>query len=220
MSLVPFTRNYEDNSTEAGFQFTFYCDLCNNGYKTNFIESKTYKKKGFLKGIGRAVNIGSSLLGNHNIGWNIERGTDILSERFEGMSPEWHREHEDAFAIAQNEAKSHYTFCPKCRKWTCADCFNEQDGLCVDCAPRMSVEINAARAQKMVDDIKDKAANTQVFTGNIDKRQTVCLKCGKQAGTGKFCNNCGANLSMSYCPNCGEKNEQGAKFCSECGQKL
>ena len=23
--LKSFTRNYEDNSTEAGFQFTFYC---------------------------------------------------------------------------------------------------------------------------------------------------------------------------------------------------
>ena len=22
-----FTRNYEDNSTEAGHQFTFYCDM-------------------------------------------------------------------------------------------------------------------------------------------------------------------------------------------------
>ena len=27
--LKSFTRNYEDNSTEAGFQFTFYCDICN-----------------------------------------------------------------------------------------------------------------------------------------------------------------------------------------------
>jgi len=26
--LQAFTRNYNDNSTDAGFQFTFYCDIC------------------------------------------------------------------------------------------------------------------------------------------------------------------------------------------------
>lgn len=43
--IIPksFTRNYQDNSTEAGFQFTFYCDICNDGYKSSFIESETYK---------------------------------------------------------------------------------------------------------------------------------------------------------------------------------
>ena len=36
-------RNYEDNSTDAGFQFTFYCDICSDGFKSSFIESTTYK---------------------------------------------------------------------------------------------------------------------------------------------------------------------------------
>ncbi|MGI6448707.1 MAG: hypothetical protein ACOX3R_00005, partial [Desulfitobacteriia bacterium] len=49
MVLQPFTDNYEDNSTEAGFQFTFYCDLCQEGYKTKFIESTTYKKGRFFR---------------------------------------------------------------------------------------------------------------------------------------------------------------------------
>jgi hypothetical protein len=43
--LQSFTRNYEDNSTDAGFQFTFYCDTCNDGYKSSFVESETYKKE-------------------------------------------------------------------------------------------------------------------------------------------------------------------------------
>ena len=53
MSLTAFTRNYEDNSTEAGFQFTFYCDLCHDGYKTQFIESQTYKKGSLFRGLSR-----------------------------------------------------------------------------------------------------------------------------------------------------------------------
>lgn len=39
--LQSFTRNYEDNSTDAGFQFTFYCDICEDGYKSEFVESQT-----------------------------------------------------------------------------------------------------------------------------------------------------------------------------------
>jgi tRNA(Ile2) C34 agmatinyltransferase TiaS len=53
--LQSFTRNYEDNSTEAGFQFTFYCDLCEDGYKSSFIESETYKKGRGLRGLAQAV---------------------------------------------------------------------------------------------------------------------------------------------------------------------
>src|SRR5665647_3677246 len=104
MPLQPFTRNFEDNGTEAGFQFTFMCDICNDGYKTNFVPSKTYKKAGFWKGLGKAVSIGSELAG-HSGGYTIERGTDAISQRFQGMTPDWHKEHEQAFEIAQNEAK-------------------------------------------------------------------------------------------------------------------
>ena len=33
---VPFTDNYTDHSTEAGFQFEFFCERCGNGYKSGF----------------------------------------------------------------------------------------------------------------------------------------------------------------------------------------
>lgn len=220
MGLKPFTRNYEDNSTDAGFQFTFYCDICQDGYKTEFIESKTYRKKGFLQNVARGTSIVANLLGAHNVGHNIERGADILSERFQGMSPEWHREHEAAFELAQNEAQGHFHRCHKCHMWVCEADYNEQEGLCVECAPRMAVEISAARAEKMVQDIKEKAENTQVFTGKIERKQTVCPECGKPVSEGKFCSNCGANLSLSACPECGAEIQAGARFCSECGHRM
>jgi hypothetical protein len=219
MALKAFTRNYEDNSTEAGFQFTFYCDLCNDGYKSEFVESNTHKKSGLLRGLSRGISVGASLLGSH-VGYNIERGADILSERFEGMSPEWHKEHEAAFERASNEAKSHFHRCESCRKWVCESDFNEEDGLCVECAPRQSVEVNRARAQKMRTDIRDKADNTQVFYGEIERNTITCPECGKPAGQGKFCNNCGASLSMLKCPRCGAKSPSGTRFCGECGNKL
>lgn len=220
MAMQPFTDNYEDNSTEAGFQFTFYCDLCREGYKTQFIESKTYRKAGFLRGLGRAVQIGASLVGQDHVGYNIERGADILGERFQGMTPDWHKEHESAFEIAQNEAKEHFYRCPKCKQWVCENDWNEQEGLCVDCAPRMNIEVASAKAQKMVEDIREKAAETKVFDGPIESKQTLCPECGKPAGEGKFCNNCGASLAMAKCPKCGARNAAASRFCGECGTRV
>ncbi|MCX6832353.1 MAG: zinc ribbon domain-containing protein [candidate division Zixibacteria bacterium] len=220
MPVQAFTRNYDDNSTDAGFQFTFHCDLCEDGYKTNFIESKTYKKAGFFRGIGKAVSVGSDLIGRGGFGGHFESGTNILSEKFQGMTPEWHKEHEQAFEIAQNEAKGHFQRCPKCRKYVCESDWNEQDNLCVECAPRENVEITAARAGKMVEDIRKKADETTVFTGEIERKQTVCPQCGKPTGGGKFCNSCGAPLTLAKCPKCGAKNVAGTRFCGECGTKL
>jgi predicted amidophosphoribosyltransferase len=72
----------------------------------------------------------------------------------------------------------------------------------------------------MVRDIKEKASSTQVFTGNIESKQTMCPQCGKPAGQGKFCNNCGASLSLVKCPKCGSQNQAGTSFCGECGSKI
>ncbi|MEK6692629.1 MAG: zinc ribbon domain-containing protein [Nitrospirota bacterium] len=220
MPLQPFTDNFADNSTESGFQFTFFCDLCQEGYKTNFIESKTYKKAGLLGGLGKALSLGATILGQSGLGSTIERGSDILTERFQGMSPEWHKEHESAFGLDQNEAKGHFHRCPKCKRWVCENDWNEQEGLCVDDAPREAVEVAAAKAEKMVEDIKEKAKGTKVFTGEIESKQTLCPQCGKPAGEGKFCNNCGATLSFVKCSKCGTKSPAGTRFCGECGARL
>jgi uncharacterized C2H2 Zn-finger protein len=218
--MQAFTDNFEDNSTEAGFQFTFFCDICHEGVKTKFGESSTFKKGKFFSGLGKAFSFGASLLGNSNLGYQAERGTNILSERFHGMSPEWQKEHDKAFELAQNEAKDRFIRCPRCKRWVCENDWNEQEGLCVEDAPRMNVEVAAAKAEKMVEDIRDKASKTKVFDGEIETKQTICPQCGKPAGEGKFCNNCGASLSLVECSRCGAKNNATSRFCGECGNKL
>jgi membrane protease subunit (stomatin/prohibitin family) len=84
----------------------------------------------------------------------------------------------------------------------------------------MNIEVAHARAQKMVQDIQEKAANTQVFQGEIESKQTLCPSCGKPAGEGKFCNNCGTPLSLIKCKKCGATSPAGTRFCGECGNKL
>ena len=59
--LKAFTRNYEDNSTEAGFQFTFYCDLCQDGFKSSFMESESYKKGSLLLSISGGARVVGNL---------------------------------------------------------------------------------------------------------------------------------------------------------------
>ena len=220
--MQAFTRNYEDNSTDAGFQFTFYCDVCHDGFKTSFIESATYKKGSLLRGLSRGIGAAGSLFGGAlgSISNAAYQGEHILSERFEGMSPEWQKEHEKAFTMAQNEAKQHFHRCHKCHGWVCDTCFNDEVGLCAECAPRANVEIAAARADKMKRDIWDKADQTQVFQGEIEQKTTFCPNCGKPAGNAKFCTNCGSNLALNVCSRCGAENDINVRFCGECGNKL
>ena len=114
--LKSFTRNYEDNSTEAGFTFTFYCDTCSDGYKSSFIQSETYKKGKGIRNLTQGVSLLGRLAGGviGDIGYSVEHGGNILSESFDGMSPEWQKEHEKAFERAKNEAQSHFHRCHGC----------------------------------------------------------------------------------------------------------
>ncbi|HHY81509.1 MAG TPA: zinc ribbon domain-containing protein [Clostridiales bacterium] len=220
--LKAFTRNYEDNSTEAGFQFTFYCDNCHDGYKSSFIESETYKKKKGLRGLATGASILGSLIGGRlsSIGYAAERGGNILSERFSGMSPEWQKEHEKAFEWAQNEARQHFHRCHACHKYVCDVCMNEDEGLCVECAPRQEIYVAKTRADAMRRNIDEAGLTATVWQGKIESKTTVCPNCGKPAGMGKFCSNCGASMELNTCPRCGAKNAQGVRFCGNCGLNL
>ncbi|NLG36710.1 MAG: zinc ribbon domain-containing protein [Clostridiales bacterium] len=220
--LTAFTRNYEDNSTDAGFQFTFYCDNCQDGFKSSFIESETYKKGKGLRGLAAGVGIVGSLLGGRlsSIGYAAERGGGVLSERFLGMSPEWHKEHEKAFERAQNEARQHFHRCHSCSHYVCDACYNEDEGLCVECAPRQEVYVAKARADAMRRNIEEAGETATVWQGKIESKTTTCPACGKPAGSGKFCNNCGASLAMSVCSRCGAKNALGVRFCNNCGNPM
>ena len=85
MALKAFTDNYADNSTEAGFQFTFHCNVCNEGYKSSFVASSTYKKSKFLSGFGKVAGTATQMAGTYKTGMAVHTGTDILGERFHGL---------------------------------------------------------------------------------------------------------------------------------------
>jgi hypothetical protein len=136
------------------------------------------------------------------------------------MSPQWQKEHEKAFEMAQNEAKDHFHRCHGCHLWVCDSDFNEDEGLCVECAPRQDIYVAKAKAEAMRRNIDDYAGEATVWKGKLESKTTVCPKCGKPAGISKFCNNCGSSLARSKCPSCGCENAQGIKFCNECGAPM
>ncbi len=220
--LKAFTRNYQDNSTDAGFQFTFYCDICRDGFKSSFIQSQTYKKGKSLRGLSQGISLLGRLAGGaiSDIGYTVERGGNILSERFEGMTPEWHKEHEKAFERAQNEAMQHFHRCHGCHQYVCDACHNEDEGLCTDCAPRQEIYVAKERAKAMRRNIEQAGETATVWKGEIESKTTVCPACGKPTGAGKFCNNCGASLDLKVCDKCGAKNALTVKFCNNCGNSL
>jgi len=51
---------------------------------------------------------------------------------------------------------------------------------------------------------------------SLDDKLVIAIS----SGEGKFCNNCGANLSLVECENCGTKSPAGTRFCGECGNRL
>jgi predicted RNA-binding Zn-ribbon protein involved in translation (DUF1610 family) len=81
-------------------------------------------------------------------------------------------------------------------------------------------EVATAKTEKMAADIKEKAAATQISPSEIESKQTICPQCGKPAGKGKFCNKCGAPVSLVQCSKCGAKSPADTQFCGECGTKL
>ena len=78
--LKSFARNYEDNSTEADFQFTFYCDICNDGDRSTFIASESHPKNGARKELSQCIWAVSNLFGGalSNIGNVSDRGVSVV----------------------------------------------------------------------------------------------------------------------------------------------
>lgn len=207
MALIQFTRNYRDLSTDAGFQFEFFCDRCGNGYQTEF-QSST------LGTMTNALDTASSLLGGifgsaANAARNVRSAT-------------WEKAHDNAFTVSVEDAKPHFHKCKRCGHWVDGDCWNNQRTLCKDCAPDLQEEMSSIQVQAAIRDAQEKADTVDYVSADKFKQTIVaaCPHCGATVGSGKFCPECGKPLSAEkFCKNCGAKMEAGTKFCAECGTK-
>jgi hypothetical protein len=202
--FTPFTSNYDDLSTDQGYQFEFKCDICGSGYRSGFQRNALATGASIL---GGASNLVGGLWGARNA---AESARDLVD----------HDAKDKALQRACNEIMPLFHRCVRCNNWVDESCFNKERGLCVNCAPNLAAEMEATRSQVELDQMREAVQGQKVFSGDTSARATECPNCGKPVGSEKFCGNCGTPLGVAKCPKCGGELAAGARFCGNCGNKV
>ena len=208
MSRIEFTGNYEDLSTDRGYQFKFYCEKCHNGYMSSFKASK----------IGMAAS--AAQVAGNLFGGLFGRAADSAYEIERAVGGP---AHDAALREAVEEIRPQFKQCTRCGDWVCGPvCFNNKAGLCESCAPDMDEEIAAAQAEAAKSQAFEKAQQVDWLKGrDIGKpAAAVCRSCGAKTGNAKFCPECGTPTQQKKaCDSCGHEAEGSPKFCPECGNR-
>ncbi len=223
MTLIQFVQNYEDLSTDKGYQFKFFCDKCHNGFMTRFQTS--------AMGVAEsALRVAGSLFGGF---FNTASNSAYEIQCAVGGPA-----HDAALEAAVAEGKEHFHQCTRCGKWVCPEaCWNGEAGLCQACAPNFKEELASAQAHAKADAVRaqlqEKAAKTD-YVSDIDMGAVAviaarapsaaadgrCASCGAPAVAGPFCAQCGAPRRPRGCPGCGAAAVPNVHFCATCGHKL
>jgi zinc-ribbon domain len=237
MAMIQFVQNYEDLSTDMGFQFKFHCDKCRNGFMSHF--------QGSAIGMaGSALRAASDLFGGF-LG-NASRSAFDVQRTVGGKA------HDDALEAAVQEGKQFFKQCGRCARWVCPEvCWNPEASQCTECAPKYDQEFAAhhaqAKASAAAQQLNQKAQETDYVAGTDMSAGVVaaaaapamqappppampaapapqqlgggaaCGKCGTGLGAFKFCPNCGTPRAQATACKCGAQLVPGMKFCGECG---
>ena len=210
MANVEFTGNYEDLSTDRGYQFKFYCEKCGNGYMSSFQSSK----------IGLAAS--AAQVAGNLLGGIFGRAADTAYEIQRAVGGP---AHDAALRDAVTEIKPLFKQCTRCGQWVCEPvCFNKKAQLCEHCAPDLDEEIASAQAEAAKQQAFEKAQNVDWMKGRDLGKVTgaACRSCGSKVAAGaKFCPECGTPTSLKKsCMSCGAEADGSPKFCPECGERF
>ena len=202
--FTPFTSNYQDLSTNQGYQFEFRCDVCQSGYRSEYQKNLLGTGASIL---GGASNLIGGLWGARNVADSAQQITDRDAR-------------DKALQKASNEIMPLFHRCVRCNNWVDETCFNKARGLCVNCAPNLAAEMEAERSSVEISQMREAVQGQKVFSGDTSPRATECPNCGKPGGSEKFCGNCGTPLGTAKCPKCGAELAADTRFCGNCGSKV
>lgn len=221
--MIQFVQNYQDMSTDRGFQFKFHCDKCGNGHMTQFQTST-------LGMAESALRVAGSIFGGI---FNTASDSAYEIQRAVGG-----KAHDSALEEAVKEGKQHFHQCTRCGRWVCPEvCWNGEAGMCEGCAPNFEEELAAGHATAKADaarqQLHEKARATD-FVGGVDMNAKAvmrapgpttaaadrCTGCGTAMGAAKFCPQCGTPRRAAGCAGCGAALQPSTKFCAECGTKV
>jgi hypothetical protein len=207
MVAIRFTGNYDDLSTDRGYQF---------------------------KSIARSATTATCRASRPRrwACWDRQRGwRAVCSAGSSGAWPTAHTRssavgggaHDSALKEAVEEISPIFKQCSRCGNWVCEPiCWNKKAGLCETCAPDLDEEMAAAQAEAAREQVQTKAREVD-WTKARDIAQVsgaVCPSCGAKTEGGKFCMECGGSLNpKKKCGQCACEAEGSPKFCPDCGQK-
>ena len=228
MAMIQFVSNYEDLSTDRGYQFKFHCDKCGNGFMSTYQASTLGTAGSLLRAAGDWFGGWASSAGNS--AYEIQRSVGGKA-------------HDEALMKAVEEGKQHFHQCTRCGRWVCPEvCWNANAGLCEGCAPDFQEEMAASHANAKADAAREQLYNRARETDYASKLEmgaesyvkapsaqtssaaaaTSCASCGADVGQAKFCPECGTPTKPARptCSGCGHQPEAPTKFCPECGAKM
>jgi hypothetical protein len=210
MPVIDFTDNYEDLSTDQGFQFKFRCERCGDGFVSTFQTNALGMAGNLLRGAG-------NLLGG--IFGQAASGTYEVQQAVGGP------QHDSALRAAVGEVKTLFRKCRRCGDWMCeGTCWNKTAQMCKQCAPVAEEEESSMRAEH----VRTQVGNDLFLEENqrmSEKGKQAAAKCPDRGASTlgkKFCPSCGKKLLASataFCGECGAKLSPGVKFCGDCGAK-
>jgi hypothetical protein len=210
-----FSNNHYDHSVQygndAGFEFEFYCQRCNDTWRSGFEPYRAARAAGWIRRASTMAHGAAS-----SIGWDVAEGVDGL------VQSGWHKARDASFKEAIGAAAQHFNRCGRCTHYVCERCFDTDRGLCTTCAPDLAAEVESARTHGLVDAATARAREAgAAMAAEIDvktQKQLVCLSCGHETHGAKFCPECGAKQNAAgTCGGCQAQVPTGSKFCPECG---
>jgi hypothetical protein len=205
-SEIHFRDNYNDLSTNGGFQFEFYCERCHDAWRSPF---DRYAAGTMESVLGAAEGLFGGIFGS------ARHALSSVS------SAGYSKAKDEALRIATERAADHFHRCPRCSDHFCDSCWNAEEGTCISCVPRLDAEIAAITREAQVAKAREEAhARATVSPEDLARRVVACPACGAAAGRGKFCQECGAPISLERrCGSCDATVPAASKFCPECGAK-
>jgi hypothetical protein len=121
MSAIQFTENYDDISSDRGYQFKFYCDRCHSGFISIYQTAVKPPGNVWLRAAGHLF-------------WGALGSAS--ESPFQKPPTAGAATLDAALKTAVEKSKPLFRQCGGCGKWVCPQvCFNAQRGLCKDCAP-------------------------------------------------------------------------------------
>ena len=85
MGMIQFVNNYDDLSTDRGYQFKFHCDKCGNGYMSRFQPSVTGTAGSLLRAAGNLFGGWASSAGDS--AYELQRAERAMGDELAALKP-------------------------------------------------------------------------------------------------------------------------------------